>query len=345
MSKVKIGGVELKHGLMLAPMAGFTDRSFRKICREHGAEYTVSEMVSAKALCYEQIIKKSNTSVYKTAPLARVTREELPMAIQLFGSEPEYVARAAHLIVERSYKMCASDAVPTAIDINMGCPMHKIVGNGEGSALMRNPALAAKIVEATVKAVDGIPVTVKIRAGWDDEHKNAVEVARAVESAGAALVCVHARTREQMYNPGIDLSIIQNVKNALSIPVIGNGDVKCATDAIEMIRKTGCDGVMIGRGALGEPWIFEEIAAALDGRDYIAPTLKERLDVCIEHIRDMREHKGEIVGAAEIKKHASLYIKGIRGAAGVRDSIMKASTMQDIEDMIVRISQSGEGEC
>ena len=345
MSKINIGGVELKHGLMLAPMAGFTDRSFRKICREHGAEYTVSEMVSAKALCYEQIIKKSNTSVYKTAPLARVTSDELPMAIQLFGSEPEYVARAAQLIVERSYKMCASDAVPTAIDINMGCPMHKIVGNGEGSALMRNPALAAKIVEATVKATNGIPVTVKIRAGWDDEHKNAVEVARAVESAGAALVCVHARTREQMYNPGIDLSIIQNVKNALSIPVIGNGDVKCATDAIEMIRNTGCDGVMIGRGALGEPWIFEEIAAALDGRDYIAPTLKERLDVCIEHIRDMREQKGEIVGAAEIKKHASLYIKGIRGAAGVRDSIMKASTMQDIEDMIVRIRQSGEGEC
>ena len=344
MSMVKIGGVELKHGLMLAPMAGFTDRSFRKICREHGAEYTVSEMVSAKALCYEQIIKKSNTSVYKTAPLAKVTSDEIPMAVQLFGSEPEYVARAAQMIVERSYKMCASDAVPTAIDINMGCPMHKIVGNGEGSALMKDPALAAKIVEATVRATNGSPVTVKIRAGWDDEHKNAVEVARAVESAGAALVCVHARTREQMYNPGIDLSIIQGVKNALSIPVIGNGDIKCARDAIEMINITGCDGVMIGRGALGEPWIFEEIAAALDGVDYVAPSLEERLDVCIAHIRDMREQKGEIVGAAEIKKHASLYIKGIRGAAGVRDSIMKASTMQDIEDMIVRIRNSGGGE-
>lgn len=344
MSNVKIGGVELKHGLMLAPMAGFTDRSFRKICREHGAEYTVSEMVSAKALCYEQIIKKSNASIYKTAPLAKVTTDELPMAIQLFGSEPEYVARAAQMIVERSYKACASDAVPTAIDINMGCPMHKIVGNGEGSALMKDPDLAAKIVEATVKVADNVPVTVKIRAGWDDNNKNAVEVARAVESAGAALVCVHARTREQMYNPGIDMSIIENVKNALKIPVIGNGDIKCAADAVNMMEKTGCDGVMIGRGALGEPWIFEEIAAALEGRDYVAPTLEERLDVCISHIRDMREQKGEYVGAAEIKKHASLYIKGIRGAATVRDSIMKAQTIKEIESMISSIRQCGGGE-
>lgn len=344
MSRLKIGNVTLAHGLMLAPMAGFTDRSFRRICREHGAEYTVSEMVSAKALCYEQIIKKNDESVYKTAKLARVLNDELPMAIQLFGSEPEYVARAAEMIVERSYKFCLSDAVPTAIDINMGCPMHKIVGNGEGSALMKDPTLAASIVEATVKAAKDIPVTVKIRAGWDDNSKNAVEVARAVEAAGASLVCVHARTREQMYNPGIDISVIEKVKNAVKIPVIGNGDIKCAADAVEMIDRTGCDGVMIGRGALGEPWIFEEIAAALDGREYTPPTIDARLDVCIDHIRDMREQKGEHVGAAEIKKHAALYIKGVRGAANVRDSIMKASTTRDIEDIIsaVRLDLGGE---
>ena len=344
MSKLKIGNVTLAHGLMLAPMAGFTDRSFRRICREHGAEYTVSEMVSAKALCYEQIIKKNDASIYKTAKLARVSSDELPMAIQLFGSEPEYVARAAEMIVEMSYKACTSDAIPTAIDINMGCPMHKIVGNGEGSALMKNPALAASIVEATVKAVNGIPVTVKIRAGWDDNSKNAVEVARAVESAGASLVCVHARTREQMYNPGIDISVIENVKKAVKIPVIGNGDIKCAADAVDMINRTGCDGIMIGRGALGEPWIFEQISAQLDGREYVAPTLDERLGVCIDHIIDMREQKGEYVGASEIKKHAALYIKGVRGAATVRDSIMKAATASDIENMIRGIRESLRGE-
>ncbi|MBQ4091220.1 MAG: tRNA dihydrouridine synthase DusB [Clostridia bacterium] len=319
---------------MLAPMAGFTDRSFRRICREHGVEYTVSEMVSAKALCYEQIIKKGDEKIYKTAPLARVIAEELPMAIQLFGSEPEYVARAAAMIEQRNYKFCYSDVEPTAIDINMGCPMHKIVGNGEGSALMKDPCLAARIVEETVKALDHTPVTVKIRAGWDDSSKNAAEVARAVSEAGASLICVHARTREQMYNPGIDLSIIESVKNAVNIPVIGNGDIKSAKDAVYMMDQTGCDGVMIGRGALGEPWIFEEIAAGLEGRDYTPPTLNERLDVCLEHIKLMREHKGEHVGAAEIKKHAALYVKGMRGAASVRDEIMKCKSTVEIETII-----------
>ena len=334
MKNIKIGNTTIAHGLMLAPMAGFTDFAFRKICREHGAEYTVSEMVSAKALCYEQIIKKSNESVYKTAPLARVRADELPMAIQLFGSEPEYVARAAEMIEQRCYKACTSDAIPTAIDINMGCPMHKIVGNGEGSALMKNPSLAAEIVRATSGALSNIPVTVKIRAGWDGSSKNAAEVARAVESAGAALICVHARTREQMYNPGIDLSIIEEVKKAVSVPVIGNGDIRCAKDALGMMDRTGCDGVMIGRGALGNPWIFEEISCALDGREYIAPTLSERLDTCIRHIRVMREQKGEQVGGAEIKKQAALYITGIRGAAAIRDSIMRAQTALEIEKLI-----------
>ena len=331
---IKIGNATLKHGLFLAPMAGFTDYSFRAICRDHGVEYTVSEMVSAKALCYEQITKKNNDEAYKTASLCTVTEDELPMAIQLFGSEPQYVAEAAKMIEELSYRKCISKVAPTAIDINMGCPMHKIVGNGEGSALMKNPKLAAEIVNATAKALKNIPVTVKIRAGWDSEHKNAPEMAKMLEDAGAAMICVHARTREQMYNPGIDISIIEKVKNAVKIPVIGNGDITCADDAVDMMSKTGCDGVMIGRGAIGNPWIFEEIAARLDGKEYVAPNLKERLEACIRHIKIISDHKGEITGGAEIKKHAVMYIKGVRSAASVRDAIMKSHSTAEIEQII-----------
>ena len=331
---INIGNVTLKHGLFLAPMAGFTDYSFRAICRDHGVEYTVSEMVSAKALCYEQITKKNNDEAYKTAALCTVTEDELPMAIQLFGSEPQCVAEAAKMIEELSYRKCISKVAPTAIDINMGCPMHKIVGNGEGSALMKDPKLAAEIVNATAKALKNIPVTVKIRAGWDSEHKNAPEMAKMLEDAGAAIICVHARTREQMYNPGIDMSIIEKVKNAVKIPVIGNGDITCADDAVDMIAKTGCDGVMIGRGAIGNPWIFEEIAARLDGKEYVAPNLKDRLEACLRHIKMISEHKGEITGGAEIKKHAVMYIKGVRSAASVRDAIMKSHSTAEIEEII-----------
>ena len=195
---IKIGSFNLKNVIMLAPMAGFTDFSFRKICREHGAEYTVSEMVSAKALCYEQVGKKGEC---KTAPLAAVKKEEEPMAIQLFGSEPYFVAEAARMIEAREYRGCVSEISPTAIDINMGCPMHKIVGNGEGSALMKNPRLATKIVSATVKALKNTPVTVKMRAGWDESSKNAPEMAKMLEDAGASLICVLARTKEEMYTP------------------------------------------------------------------------------------------------------------------------------------------------
>ena len=331
---IDIGNVTLEHGLFLAPMAGFTDYSFRAICRDHGVEYTVSEMVSAKALCYEQITKKNNDEAYKTASLCTVTEDELPMAIQLFGSEPHYVAEAAKMIEELSYRKCISKVAPTAIDINMGCPMHKIVGNGEGSALMKDPKLAAEIVNATAKTLKNIPVTVKIRAGWDSEHKNAHEMAKMLEDAGAAMICVHARTREQMYNPGIDMSIIEKVKNAVKIPVIGNGDITCADDAVDMMSKTGCDGVMIGRGAIGNPWIFEEIAAHLDGKEYTAPDLKDRLEACLRHIKMISEHKGEITGGAEIKKHAVMYIKGVRSAASVRDAIMKSHSTAEIEEII-----------
>ena len=331
---IKIGSFNLKNGIMLAPMAGFTDFSFRKICREHGAEYTVSEMVSAKALCYEQTAKKGEC---KTAPLAAVKREEEPMAIQLFGSEPQFVAEAARMIEEREYRGCVSDISPTAIDINMGCPMHKIVGNGEGSALMKNPRLASEIVSATVKALKNTPVTVKIRAGWDESSKNAPEMARMLEDAGASLICVHARTKEEMYSPGIDLSIIEKVKKSVSIPVIGNGDIYSASDAVNMMRATGCDGVMVGRGALGNPWIFGEISALLNGEIPHKISKSEIIDCCMYHIRLIREDKGEHTASAEIKKHAALYIKGMRSAAAIRDRIMKTRSTEEIEHILFEI--------
>ena len=328
---IKIGEVTLKHGIFLAPMAGFSDYSFRKICREHGVEYTVSEMVSAKALCYEQIGKKIE---YRTAPLARVKADEAPMAIQLFGSEPHFVAEAARMIESLDYKGCVSEIAPNAIDINMGCPMHKIVGNGEGSALMKNPRLAAEIVSATVKALNHTPVTVKIRAGWDEDTKNAPEMAKMLEAAGASLICVHARTREQMYNPGIDISIIERVKKAVNIPVVGNGDIYSAADAIYMIERTGCDGIMIGRGVIGNPYLFEEIVAGLNKEEYRKPTLAEAIDTCIEHINLIRADKGEHTASAEIKKHAAMYIKGVRSAASVRDRIMKTHSTYEIEEIL-----------
>lgn len=340
---IKIGNTTITHGLLLAPMAGFTDYAFRKICRENGAEYTVSEMVSAKALCYEQLSKKQDASTSKTAPLAAVRTEENPMAIQLFGSEPEFVAHAAAMIESRDYRSCVSEASPVAIDINMGCPMHKIVGNGEGSALMKDPPLAARIVEETVKALKNTPVTVKIRAGWDDTSKNAVEMAKRLEAAGAALICVHGRTREQMYNPGIDVGIITAVKNAVRIPVIGNGDIYSANDALNMMNLTGCDGIMIGRGALGNPWIFSEIRACLANEQFIPPTLEEKIETCLCHVQSIRENKGEYTAAAEIKKHAALYIKGVRSAASVRDAIMKTHATAEIEEILRQLIRTERG--
>lgn len=338
---IKIGNIVMEHGLMLAPMAGFTDRSFRRICRSCGAEYTVSEMVSAKALCYEQLMKKNREAVVlKTAPLANVEPNELPMAIQLFGNDPDCVAEAALMIEECSYLGCASDTAPSAIDINMGCPVRKIVSNGEGSALMKDPSLAMRIVSKTVKTLKHTPVTVKIRAGWDEHNKNAAELAKALESVGASMICVHARTREQMYAPGIDLNIIESVKSSVSVPVVGNGDVLCAADAVKMMKKTGCDGVMIGRGALGDPWIFDEIASAMDGNDFISPDIQARLDMCISHVIAIRQDKGSIIGASEIKKHAVLYIKGVHSAASVRDRIMRANDTDEILEILYELKKS-----
>ena len=326
---INIGTITLTHGLMLAPMAGVTDRTFRRLCKRYGAEYLVSEMVSAKALCYEQRGKRKSLSPSGTAPLAAITREETPMAIQLFGSEPKFMAEAAKLLEESSYRGCQSEIPPVAIDINMGCPVRKITGNGEGSALMRNPQLAGEIVHAVSRVVT-LPVTVKIRAGWDASSINAPEMAKILEEAGASLICVHARTREQLYAPGADWQVITDTKRAVSIPVVGNGDVNSAEDAIRLFAQTNCDGVMVGRGAIGNPWIFSEIIARLEGKTFAYPSVAERLRVASEHLEQMILHKGERVGLAEAKKHIAWYLTGLHGAASARARIMTAEKQEDV---------------
>ncbi|MBE6597032.1 MAG: tRNA dihydrouridine synthase DusB [Ruminococcaceae bacterium] len=328
---MRIGSFELKNGLFLAPLAGVSDRSFRDICRKRGAEYTVSEMISAKAMCYDMMRKKPTAEASATLELATVYKYEMPIAIQLFGREPEFMARAAQMIEECSYRGCVSDTRPAAIDINMGCPVKKIVSNGEGSALMREPILAAEIVRA-VKSAVSLPVTVKIRAGFDSEC--APEFAKRLEDAGADLITVHARTREQMYLPGVDISVIARTKAAVSVPVIGNGDIYTASDAIRMMSETGCDGVMIARGALGNPWIFSEIASAMSGESYTPPSTYERLEQAKAHLLAMLEDKPQRRAIAEAKKHIAWYIKGMNGAAAARSRVMCAESPSEIEAII-----------
>ena len=339
---VTIGAIELRYGLMLAPMAGVTDRTFRLLCRRLGAEYTVSEMVSAKALCYEQNGRRKESLLSGSAPLAAVTAVESPMAVQLFGSEPSFMAEAAKLLESGEYRGCCSEIPPVAIDINMGCPVRKITGNGEGSALMKTPELAAEIVAAVRKAVS-LPVTVKIRAGWDSSSINAPELAKRLEQAGADLICVHARTKEQLYTPGIDLGVIERTKSAVTIPVIGNGDIACAEDVKHMMTVTGCDGVMVGRGAMGNPWLFSEIVSAMQGVPYTPPTLSERLQTAVEHLDGMLLHKGDRVGFAEAKKHMAQYLSGIRGAATARGRIMLAKTPKEIRQIMAELIAQNEG--
>ena len=328
MSQVTFGNITLPHGLALAPLAGVSDRAFRRVCRACGADFTVSEMVSAKALCYEQRKRDpKNRSV--SGQLASVMKDELPMAVQIFGSEPDFMAEAARMIEANEYIGCMSEVPPSAIDINMGCPVRKVTGNGEGSALLKNPGLIGEIVTAVARAVK-LPVTVKIRAGWDKDSINAPEVARIIEASGAAMLTVHARTREQMYEPGVDRSVITAVKQAVSIPVLGNGDIYTAADALSMMADTGCDGVMIARGAMGNPWVFSEICAALDGRDFTLPSASERFEVALAQVREMITEKGERVGVAEAKKHLSWYCHGMEGAAAARSRLMQAVSYDEL---------------
>ena len=328
MSTVTFGNITLPHGLALAPLAGVSDRAFRRVCRACGADFTVSEMVSAKALCYEQRKKDTgNRSV--SGQLASVMADEVPMAVQIFGSEPDFMAEAARMLEANQYIGCMSEVPPSAIDINMGCPVRKVTGNGEGSALLKNPRLIGEIVSAVVKAVS-LPVTVKIRAGWDSTCINAPEVARIIEAAGASMITVHARTREQMYEPGVDRSVITAVKQAVSIPVLGNGDIYTAADALSMMEETGCDGVMIARGAMGNPWVFSEICAALDGKDYTPPPAAERFEIALAQVREMIAEKGERVGVSEAKKHLAWYCHGMEGAAAARGRLMQAASYDEM---------------
>lgn len=339
MGKVQFGAVGLRHGLCLAPLAGVSDSVFRAFARRFGAEYTVSEMVSAKALCYEQSCRRSPTpSRIRTAPLAAVRRSELPMAVQLFGAEPKFLAEAARLLEAGNYRGACGEVPPSAIDINMGCPMAKIVGNGEGSALLKDPDRAAEIVRAVAGAVS-LPVTVKMRIGWDQDHICAVDFARRMEEAGAALICVHGRTREQMYAPSADWETIARVKEAVSVPVLGNGDIFSAADALNLLKQTNCDGMMVARGAQGNPWIFAEIAAALEGRPYTPPTLAERIAVAMEHAELLVREKGEKIGIAEARKHLAWYTHGLRGSAAVRGKLMRVETLDEIMPLLDQLEE------
>lgn len=316
MDNLNIGGVPLKSHAVLAPMAGVSDRAYRELCVRFGAAYCVSEMVSSKALSFNS--KKSEE-------LMEISDLERPCGIQIFGDDPKCMADAAKHALENK---------PDIIDINMGCPAPKISSNGSGSALMKNPRLCGEIVKA-VTAVTDIPVTVKIRKGWDDDSVNAVEVAKICESAGAAAITVHGRTRQQYYKPPVDYDIIRAVRESVSVPVIANGDIDSAEKAKEVMDITGCDLVMIGRATLGNPWIFSQINAYLENPNIKihTPDLEERLGVMIEHIGKMVEYKGEHMAMLQARKLVVGYFKGIKGAAALRNEAGKIKTLDDLYEL------------
>lgn len=316
MKNIKIGNVELSSRALLAPMAGVSDRAYRELCVQYGAGYCVSEMVSSKALSFNN---KKSEDLMETSNLER------PCGIQIFGDDPECMSEAA---------LHANKNSPDIIDINMGCPAPKISSNGSGSALMKNPELCGKIVEAVVKTVD-VPVTVKIRKGWDDSTINAVEVAKICEQAGASAITIHGRTRQQFYKPPVDYDIIKKVREAVNVPVIANGDIDSAQKAKQVMDATGCDLVMIGRASLGNPWLFEQINSYLDNPQAPLhfPTLEERLDVMVEHISKMVEYKGEHMAMLQARKLVAGYFKGMRGAAALRSEAGKISTLKDLYEL------------
>ncbi|MBO5265368.1 MAG: tRNA dihydrouridine synthase DusB [Ruminococcus sp.] len=316
MEYIKIGNVKIEKTAALAPMASVADRAYRLICREYGASYVTSEMVSAKGLCY---------SDRKTNELCTVTEKERPMAIQLFGNEPEFMERAVEIVSRYN---------PDIIDINMGCPVPKVVGIGCGSALMRDVKQAAAVAESVVRA-SSVPVTVKFRKGWDDSSVNAVEFAKAMEASGAAAITVHGRTREQFYTGEADWKIISEVKKNVKIPVIANGDVTDLKSCLDMYEQTGCDLVMIGRGSYGNPFIFKEISSYYKGEEYTAPTIEEKMSVMLRHIRlilDISE-KSEELAIHEARKHAAWYMNGYYASAKFRARCYNLTSYSEAEQL------------
>ena len=318
---MKLGKIELDpRSAGLAPMAGVADMAFRELCVEYGATYVVSEMVSSKGL---------TMCDRKSRKLLVLSDKERPAAAQIFGCDPKIMAQSA---------VSCLDFHPDVIDINMGCPAPKIAGNGGGSALLKSPALAGEIIKEVVNAVD-LPVTVKIRIGWDKDSINAVEMAKIAEQAGAAAITVHGRTREQMYAPPVDIGTIALVKKSVSIPVIANGDIVDGLSAAKMIEETGCDYLLVGRGALGRPWVFSQISAYLKYEKILPePPVSERMRVMIKHIERICDYKGEKVGIKEARKHAAGYIKGMRGAAAYRQQIGMLSSIEQLHELAYKIA-------
>lgn len=312
MKSTAIGNVKIEKTCALSPMASVADRAYREICREFGASYLCSEMVSAKGLCYGGA---------GSLELCEVLDSERPYAIQLFGEEPEFMAKAVKIV--NRFK-------PDIIDINMGCPVAKVVNPGGGSALMKTPELACRLIRAAVSAAE-CPVTVKIRSGWDDAHINAVEFSLAAEAAGAAAIAVHPRTRAQMYGGKADRRVIAAVKKAVSVPVIGNGDIACGADAERMYNETGCDLVSLARASNGRPWVFYEIKHFLEtGESLPEPPLEKRLEIMLRHVDLLIEYKGEAQGVREARKNVAWYLKGVRGAAKYRNLSGSLNTRDDV---------------
>lgn len=323
---MRIKNIEIKGFASLAPMAGVADRAMREICIKHGAAFTVGELTSARGITLGD---------KKSAALLSCSESERPFGSQLFGSEPEIMAEAARAALRFD---------PDFIDINMGCPAPKVAGNGGGSALMREPRLAAEIVKAVVAAVN-VPVTVKMRTGWDEEHINAPELAKLCEEAGAAAITVHGRTRPQMYAPGVDYKTIAAVKKAVSVPVIGNGDVTDGKSAKYMYEATGCDFVSVGRAAEGNPFVFEEINAYLSGKSYKPPSLKERFKVMLEQINLMHRYKDPHIAILESRKHTAWYMRGLEGAAALRRMCGEIKSFEDIEVIIQKALEQNKDLC
>lgn len=314
----QIGDVTIPGRVVFAPMAGVSDLPFRLLCKEQGAALVCMEMVSAKAVTYHN---------HRTADLIQTRQEEHPVSMQLFGHEPEVIAQAAQMLDGENFEI---------LDLNMGCPVSKIVNNGEGSALMRDPALIERIVRAAVGA-SSHPVTVKIRRGFDEDHINAVECALAAQEGGASAVAVHGRTKTQMYSGQADWEIIRQVKEAVDIPVIGNGDVRDGKSALAMFEQTGCDAVMIARAARGNPWIFREVNAYLKDRRYLPrPTRHEVIEMILRHAQGMCEVKGERIAMREMRKHVAWYIAGFPSAARVRSMVNSVSSFPELEALLRR---------